>query len=251
VRAGPGGEKAAAGPGRGHLRASHADREQVVDMLKVAFVDGRLTKDELEARAGQAFAARTYGELAALIADLPAGMITVPSPREAARPRSRQAARPRSWQAARPRSWQAARPRSWQDARPRARPPMGKVVAGAALIVPLPALLMTVFLTSNDQLARVCLLVIPWYFVAWIVAGVQLLDWWLKPSHGQPPPGQHGRALVEVEPHSGIGDDLMLFEVREVPRAGGVRGPRAIRDAWWSPTAPGDRWQPANQLATA
>jgi len=79
--------------GRGHLRASHADREQVVDTLKDAFVQGRLTKDELEARAGQAFAARTYADLAALTADLPAGLAaglagTAP-PRRAVRAQAR------------------------------------------------------------------------------------------------------------------------------------------------------------------
>ena len=60
--------------GRGSLRASHADREQVIETLKVAFVQGRLTKDELDARAGQAFAARTYAELAALTADIPGSL---------------------------------------------------------------------------------------------------------------------------------------------------------------------------------
>jgi hypothetical protein len=58
--------------GRGHLRASHADREQVIGALKAAFVHGRLTKDELDARVGRALAARTYADLAALTADLPA-----------------------------------------------------------------------------------------------------------------------------------------------------------------------------------
>ena len=57
---------------RGRLRASHADREQVVDALKAAFVQGRLTQDELDARVGQALAARTYADLAPLTADLPA-----------------------------------------------------------------------------------------------------------------------------------------------------------------------------------
>jgi len=50
--------------GRGHLRASHADREQVIGTLKVAFVQGMLAKDEFDLRVGQAFAARTYAELA-------------------------------------------------------------------------------------------------------------------------------------------------------------------------------------------
>jgi len=58
--------------GRGHLRAAQADREQAITVLKAAYAQGRLTKDELEARAGQAFASRTYAELAALTADIPA-----------------------------------------------------------------------------------------------------------------------------------------------------------------------------------
>jgi uncharacterized protein DUF1707 len=57
----------------GHLRASDADREQVVEFLKIAFVQGRLTIDELDARAGQALVSRTYGELAVLTADIPSG----------------------------------------------------------------------------------------------------------------------------------------------------------------------------------
>jgi hypothetical protein len=64
---------AAAAAGHGRFLASHTDREQVVDRLKAAFVEGRLTKDELDARAGRAFAARTYADLAALTADIPAG----------------------------------------------------------------------------------------------------------------------------------------------------------------------------------
>jgi hypothetical protein len=43
----------------------------VIGILKAAFVHGRLTKDELDTRAGQAFTARTYAELAALRADGP------------------------------------------------------------------------------------------------------------------------------------------------------------------------------------
>jgi hypothetical protein len=54
------------------LRAGHADRELVIEALKTAFVDGRLTKHELSARAGRALAARTYQDLAALTADIPA-----------------------------------------------------------------------------------------------------------------------------------------------------------------------------------
>jgi hypothetical protein len=63
--------------GRGHLRAAQADREQTITVLKAAYAQGRLTKDELEARAGQAFVSRTYAELAALTADLPADVPAV------------------------------------------------------------------------------------------------------------------------------------------------------------------------------
>jgi uncharacterized protein DUF1707 len=69
---GPEDEIAAAGDHR-HLRASHADREQVIGTLKAAFVQGRLAKDEFDLRISQALASRTYAELAVLTADLPAG----------------------------------------------------------------------------------------------------------------------------------------------------------------------------------
>jgi hypothetical protein len=71
--AGPGDEAAGGAGGRAHLRASHADREQAIEVLKAAFVQGRLTKDELYARAGRALAARTCADLAALTADIPVG----------------------------------------------------------------------------------------------------------------------------------------------------------------------------------
>jgi hypothetical protein len=70
----PGGEIAAGAGGRTHMRASHADREQVIGVLQAAFVQGRLGKDKLTARVGQALAARTDADLGALTADLPAGL---------------------------------------------------------------------------------------------------------------------------------------------------------------------------------
>ena len=54
------------------LRASHADRDRVVDVLRVAAGDGRLTAEELDERLEAALSARTLGELAGLTADLPA-----------------------------------------------------------------------------------------------------------------------------------------------------------------------------------
>jgi hypothetical protein len=75
------GEETTPGPvGHGHLRASDTDREQVIDVLKVAFVQGRLTKDELDLRVGQALRSRTHAEQAAVIADLPAGLIRAEQP---------------------------------------------------------------------------------------------------------------------------------------------------------------------------
>jgi len=57
---------------RGALRASHADRDQVAEVLRVAAGDGRLSPDELDERLERALTARTYAELTALVADLPA-----------------------------------------------------------------------------------------------------------------------------------------------------------------------------------
>ena len=90
---GPGDVTAAAG-GRGHLRASHADRERVIGTLKTAFVRGMLAKDELDLRVGQTFAARTYGELAAVTADLPAGLAAAQRPQPARRPGEGRVLRP-------------------------------------------------------------------------------------------------------------------------------------------------------------
>jgi Domain of unknown function (DUF1707)/Domain of unknown function (DUF4190) len=67
-----------------HLRASHADRERAIDVLKAGFAEGRLTADELGVRQARAHAARTYGELAAVTADLPAGPLGTLVPRQAA-----------------------------------------------------------------------------------------------------------------------------------------------------------------------
>jgi hypothetical protein len=72
VMAGPGDEIAAGAEGHGRLRASHADRELVVDVLKAAFVQGRLDRGEFDLRIGQALTSRTCGELAALTVDIPA-----------------------------------------------------------------------------------------------------------------------------------------------------------------------------------
>jgi VIT1/CCC1 family predicted Fe2+/Mn2+ transporter len=75
----PGDHIVADAAGRGGL--SHAAREQVIEVLKTAFVQGRLTRDEFGARVAHAFTSQTYAELTEITADLPAGLIAVRPPR--------------------------------------------------------------------------------------------------------------------------------------------------------------------------
>jgi Domain of unknown function (DUF1707) len=72
--AGPGDEIAAGAGGRGHVRASHADREQAISVLKAAFAQGLLDKHEFDLRVGQALGSRTYADLATVTAGLPSGL---------------------------------------------------------------------------------------------------------------------------------------------------------------------------------
>ena len=75
---------------RATLRASDADRELIAERLRQAATEGRLLAEELEERLGTALSARTYGELDAVVADLPA-----PPARLTRRPRAeRSPARP-------------------------------------------------------------------------------------------------------------------------------------------------------------
>jgi hypothetical protein len=67
----PGGYGAIAGPPG--MLAANADRERAIDVLRAGFAEGRLTKAEHDDRTARVYAARTYGELGALTADLPAG----------------------------------------------------------------------------------------------------------------------------------------------------------------------------------
>jgi hypothetical protein len=77
----------AAGLSRSRLRASDSDRDRVIDILKAAFVQGRLTKDELDARVGQTLASRTWGDLTAITSDIPPWPLPRPV-RKPARPPS-------------------------------------------------------------------------------------------------------------------------------------------------------------------
>ena len=73
--------EAVAAGGHGALRVSHQDRDQIAEVLRVAAGDGRLTADELDERLEKALTARTYDDLAVLVADLPAaGTALAPVP---------------------------------------------------------------------------------------------------------------------------------------------------------------------------
>jgi hypothetical protein len=56
---------------RSALRASDSDREYIAERLRNAAAEGRILAEELEHRLEATFAARTYGELNAVVADLP------------------------------------------------------------------------------------------------------------------------------------------------------------------------------------
>ena len=67
----------AASSERGKMRAADADRDRVVGFLGTAYSEGRLSKDEYDARLESALAARTYADLDQLVADLPAARATM------------------------------------------------------------------------------------------------------------------------------------------------------------------------------
>jgi hypothetical protein len=83
----PGGGRWMTGAEYGKMRACDADRERTADLLRGAFVEGRLTQDELDERLGRVYTARTYADLAAQTADLPRGrpLPMPPPPRPMAR----------------------------------------------------------------------------------------------------------------------------------------------------------------------
>ncbi|NUT26216.1 MAG: DUF1707 domain-containing protein, partial [Streptomyces sp.] len=60
------------------LRASDADRERVAEVLRDALAEGRLDMEEFEERLDATYKARTYGDLAPITRDLPAGDMAGP-----------------------------------------------------------------------------------------------------------------------------------------------------------------------------
>jgi Domain of unknown function (DUF1707) len=180
--AGPGDETTGQARGRGRLRASHADREQAIEVLKSAFVQGRLTKDEFDARVGQGFASRTYAELAAVTADLPVAP-TVAQPRT------------------------AAQAEGWLTMKRAVTCSVGMVIAAVMATVIAwvlgsgPAFLLSVFA----------------FIAATVAGGTMISEAWDKNKRrrSQLPPrsAQPGRAL-EGKQSSSPGDDLILCQAR-------------------------------------
>jgi hypothetical protein len=70
-------------------RASDEDRQRVVDLLQRHTAAGRLTLDEFTDRVGEAYAARTLGDLAAVTHDLPADAAHPVGPAALAHPQLR------------------------------------------------------------------------------------------------------------------------------------------------------------------
>jgi hypothetical protein len=226
---GPGDEIAAAAGGRGHLRASDADREQVLGTLKAAFVQGRLVRDEFDLRVGQTLAARTYADLAALTADLPAATAdplarpAVPEP----------AAKPAGTPA---RTLAKAARRS-----------------GICILIAF-ALVGFVAVTNAEVLLPPAILT----GVAAIIAasgflGYGVVDAWQeRRSRGQlPPRPTQPRQALEGEQDHRPGDDLILCQARSDARARHLPGHRAVRRARRSLTVHWGRGRLAIQRVTA
>jgi len=72
-----------------NIRAADADRERIAERLRKAHAEGRLDMDEFQQRLEDCYGAKTLGELAALVRDLPRP--------ESAEPRSRGWLRPSRW----------------------------------------------------------------------------------------------------------------------------------------------------------
>ena len=69
-----------AGGELGKMRAADADRDRMAAILGTAYSEGRLSRDEYDARLERVLSARTYADLDYVVTDLPAAQATVPSP---------------------------------------------------------------------------------------------------------------------------------------------------------------------------
>ena len=172
--------------GQARLRASHADREQVIATLKAAFVQGRLAKDELDLRVGQALTARTYADLAALTTDLPAWLADAASSRAA---------------------------------RAQDRPPMNNAAKAGICVAIAVAVAVIVSIPTGGAALFVFA---PFYFMALLVAGAQVLvnrhD--NRSRRGQlPPRPAPGGHVIEGGQDGQPGNDPMLCQAHRDTRA--------------------------------
>jgi len=196
--AGPGEEIAGAGDD-GRLRASHADRELVVGALKGAFVQGRLDRDESDARIGQALASRTRAELAALIADIPSGMAGAQPPEPAGDPVNKKAVAALACAT-------AALVGAWQ----------------ARMMIP-------------DGLAAPAIMVFALWLAGVLMGWPLLFFIWLDrragrlPRQGLPPGRARGGPVLESERDDGPGGDLTLCQARSEAGARHRPGPEGAR----------------------
>jgi hypothetical protein len=183
----------------GHLRASHSDREQVIAVLKAAFVHGMLTKEELDARAGQTFASRTHGELAALTAGLTAA--TPPGKTVAAQ----------------------------------AEPSVNKALLWGSWVV---VLLIAGFMSGASLASPYFALVVGVLplLITVPVAGTLTFDAWReKRSHGQLSPGTARASQgLEGERDSATGDDLILCQAHSDTRVHRLLGHSVTHRVWRS-----------------
>jgi hypothetical protein len=188
VVVGPVDEGAAGAEGRNYsyVRASHADREQVIDVLKAAFVQGRLAKDELDLRLGRVLASRTYADLSALTADLPVRLTRARPPEPVRQPGTGQpgTGQPGTGQPG------TGQPRTGQ---PRTEPALvsseRKIVrAWACATVVLPSLAVGVaLLNSGTDIAMIAVAVALFACVVAVpVTGLMMLHSWLEKTLRQP-----------------------------------------------------------------
>jgi hypothetical protein len=177
-------------------------------VLKAAFVQGRLTKDELDARAGQTFAARTHGELAALTADLPAGLTAATPP--------------------------------GKTAAAQAEPPVNKALLWGSWA----AVLLIVGFMSGASLASpyfaFAVGVLPLLITAPIAGSLTFDAWRAKRSHGQLPPGTaRSSQRLAGERDSATGDDLILCQAHSDTRVHRLLGQTVTQRVW--PSVPARR----------
>jgi DUF1707 SHOCT-like domain/Domain of unknown function (DUF4190) len=75
-----------AGDEHGKMRAADEDRDRIAGILGTAYSEGRLSRQEYDARLDSALSARTYADLAGVVADLPVAQPAVPGPAAVATP---------------------------------------------------------------------------------------------------------------------------------------------------------------------